>query len=61
EMKGEKDLVNEGKRRRDVGEKLGGGKEINCGMSNLRDGIENKEEMKGRSGYMKGDGSKVRG
>ncbi|WP_222137574.1 FIVAR domain-containing protein, partial [Staphylococcus epidermidis] len=41
--------------------KLGVGKELNCAMSNLRDGIENKEDMKRRSGYMNADRAKVRG
>lgn len=55
----EKDLVNQAKTRTDVAQKLATAKEINSAMSNLRDGIQNKEDIKRSSAYINADPTKV--
>lgn len=55
----EKDLVNQAKTRTDVAQKLAAAKEINSAMSNLRDGIQNKEDIKRSSAYINADPTKV--
>lgn len=59
QINAEKDLVNQAKTRTDVAQKLAAAKEINSAMSNLRDGIQNKEDIKRSSAYINADPTKV--
>lgn len=59
QINAEKDLVNQAKTRTDVAQKLAAAKEINSAMSNLRDGIQNKEGIKRSSAYINADPTKV--
>lgn len=55
----EKGLVNQSTTRTEVAQKLAVAKELNSAMSNLRDGIQNKEDIKRSSAYINADPAKV--
>ena len=59
QINAEKGLVNQSTTRTEVAQKLAVAKELNSAMSNLRDGIQNKEDIKRSSAYINADPAKV--
>ena len=59
QINAEKGLVNQSTTRTEVAQKLAVAKELNSAMSNLRDGIQNKEDIKRSSAYINADPVKV--
>lgn len=59
QINAEKGLVNQSTTRTEVAQKLAVAKELNSAMSNLRDGIQNKEDIKHSSAYINADQLKL--
>ncbi|WP_422124956.1 DUF1542 domain-containing protein [Staphylococcus caprae] len=58
QINAEKDLINQSTTRSDVAQKLAKAKELNDAMKALRDGIQNKDELKQSSAYINADPTK---
>ena len=59
QINAEKGLVNQSTTRTEVAQKVSCSQKLNSAMSNLRDGIQNKEDIKHSSAYINADPAKV--